>query len=931
MTICIKLRRDVRAAVFLALIPAVSLLAACGDDATLSSAPAPVPTSVSAIMYELEVVVQPEEAAGFILNPKPDSGGAFAAGTAVTIDVLPKEGWRVEKGVGPVFDEVEGSARVHMDTGRMVAVGLVRIETPTPGSTPGPTPFPSLSPTPPPTATPPRTSTPTLTPIPTPTSTTPSTSTPTPSPTSTVHFHLRVTVNPEGSGSVSVQPATHDDRYPEGTVVRVAAHCNLGFLHWSKDVPHGDSPTASSIEVIVDKDRHLEAICRELPITPAPAPSPATDAPAFNGSFDWSTYGVPKPTEFQESPILTAMVAAGILPPVEERLPVPSDVLVLPVIDRIGDYGGTWRRAFTDPDDGQKADRLMSDHILHFDLNGVDVIPNVVKGWEISDDGLTYTLFLREGLKWSDGGESTADDWVWYNENVVRNDEINPVREGQIGWSGFAPTVEKVDDYTVRLILPERGDSFLDELATYRTGGYTLHGRIADGLYGPSHFLKTIHRDFVSDTPAYDEMVMRSGSGNWPLFFKEHGDPLRSRNVPVMSPWKMTSPITSKWFEWERNPYYYAVDPAGNQLPYIDRISMPLWGNTEVLNLRAIAGEIDFQNRGIEMAMVPLFLENADKGNYRLRFWPSHNAQARITFNMTYGIGVQLNYEPDLEIQKWLHNKDFRIAMALAIDRQRINEVVFLGLGKVKNSTFTKGHPFYPGEEYEFKYTVQDVAEAKRILDTIGLDEKDSDGYRVRNDGRGTLVFEVAYNAEHLLDYSSAARLVAEDWSKIGIKTVLSPRNLGPVAQVMGRNRHEIVVGGGWSERHAMSLLDSNNTWPAYRTWYGFGKKEFVSGHPTADPTDDPILARIVELTDEAQTLRYAHRAANYIELQKLNIDNQWVIGLVGDTPAFGGVIVMKNYFRNVPLIAPNQTPLQNPGIGRPQTWFMDRGKNDSE
>ena len=226
------------------------------------------------------------------------------------------------------------------------------------------------------------------------------------------------------------------------------------------------------------------------------------DAPAFNGSFNWETYGLPKPTDFHEAPDFAAMVAAGTLPPVEDRLPIAADVLVLPVIDRIGDYGGTWRRAFTGPNDGQNADRLQSDHILHFDLNGTDVIPNVAKGWEISADGLTYTLFLREGLKWSDGVESTADDWVWYNENVVRNEEINPERDGQIGWSGFYPTVKKVDDYTVQLTLPERGDSFLDELGTYKTGGYTLHGRIADGLYGPVHFIKTLHRDFALDKAA---------------------------------------------------------------------------------------------------------------------------------------------------------------------------------------------------------------------------------------------------------------------------------------------------------------------------------------------------------------------------------------------------------------------------------------------
>ena len=90
-------------------------------------------------------------------------------------------------------------------------------------------------------------------------------------------------------------------------------------------------------------------------------------ATEFKGSFLWDG---PQPTTFGEAPILAAMVASGDLPPVEERLPEPSDVMVIPVVERIGDYGGTWRRAFTGPNDGQNADRLMMDPNIYYDLDG---------------------------------------------------------------------------------------------------------------------------------------------------------------------------------------------------------------------------------------------------------------------------------------------------------------------------------------------------------------------------------------------------------------------------------------------------------------------------------------------------------------------------------------------------------------------------------
>ena len=389
MAIRINLPHSLRVAGFLAVILTVGLLAACGDDPTPTPASTSAPTSIPTITYELEVVVEPQEAAIIILNPKPDSSGAFAAVTAVTMEVLPKEGWQVEKWVGPTYGEAEGSATINMDSSHMVAVKLVRIEAQTPVPTPilaypipAPTGTPMTAPTPTGTPTPPQAQplTPTPTGTPTPPRAQPLTPTPTgtPAPTSTLRFQLRIAFDPEGSGTAVFQPATPDQRYLAGTVVKVTPLCELGFLQWSGDLPPGVSRTRPTIQVIMDKDRHLEATCRRPTATPAPEKAVPVNVPRFNGSFNWETYGLPKPTKFSESPIFAKMVSEGRLPPVAERLPIAADVMVLPVIDRIGDYGGTWRRGFTGPKDGQNADRLMSDHMLHFDLNGVDVIPNVI-------------------------------------------------------------------------------------------------------------------------------------------------------------------------------------------------------------------------------------------------------------------------------------------------------------------------------------------------------------------------------------------------------------------------------------------------------------------------------------------------------------------------------------------------------------------------
>ena len=101
--------------------------------------------------------------------------------------------------------------------------------------------------------------------------------------------------------------------------------------------------------------------------------------------------------------------------------------------------------------------------------------------------------------------------------------------------------------------------------------------------------------------------------------------------------WKTVQPINTPIWTLERNPFFYAVDTEGNQLPYIDKIQMTLAENLEVLNLRAIAGEYDSQERHIDIGKLPVFLENQQKGNYTVQLDPSANgSDATLQVNQSY-------------------------------------------------------------------------------------------------------------------------------------------------------------------------------------------------------------------------------------------------------------------------------------------------------
>jgi peptide/nickel transport system substrate-binding protein len=126
------------------------------------------------------------------------------------------------------------------------------------------------------------------------------------------------------------------------------------------------------------------------------------------------------PQTFSEAPQLAELVKAGKLPPAAER--IGQDPLVIKPVHDIGKYGGTWRRGFIGPADVFNGFRAaMNDKILYFDYTGTKVVPNLAKGWELSSDGRITTIFLRRGMRWSDGHPFTADDFIFWYEDTHRS------------------------------------------------------------------------------------------------------------------------------------------------------------------------------------------------------------------------------------------------------------------------------------------------------------------------------------------------------------------------------------------------------------------------------------------------------------------------------------------------------------------------------
>jgi peptide/nickel transport system substrate-binding protein len=627
------------------------------------------------------------------------------------------------------------------------------------------------------------------------------------------------------------------------------------------------------------------------------------------------------PKTFKEAPTLAAQVKDGKLPAVDKRLPEPSQLFVVKPLREIGKYGGNWRRAFTGPADHENGNRINSiDKILTFDYTGTKIIPSLARDWKISDDGKTTTIFLRKGAKWSDGKPFTADDFMFWYEDIYLNKNIVPTPFFEFQINGKDGKMRKVDDFTVAFEFPEPYAFFVYQLAGSTAIGAGLATRGAfqnyGGAYAPAHYLKQFLPKYSSED-AVNKKAKELGFDNWVSLLKNRYSWALNNELPVMTPWKTVSPINTPTWSMERNPYFWAVDTAGNQLPYIDRITMTLAENTEVANLRAIAGEYDLQERHMHLSKLPVFLENAKKGGYSVHLDPGLNGADAA-------IHIGNSYVADPEISKLLKNKDFRHALALGIDRDQLNEAFWLGVGSAGSVAPAPDTIYSPGPEWNKKWGVLDLKQANELLDKVGLTKKDSDGYRLRTDGKGRVRLELVTVGAQFVPFTPVGEMVKQQWKKIGIDVDIKEleRNLAFTRDNASENQMITWANDG-SEmlflfpRHALPVdAAESHMGMAFAKWYS-------SRGASGTKPDDPEMLRAFDHFRESYGMKEEDRIKNAKEIWKIIVEQTWSIGTVGQSPAFMGVRIVKDNMGNIPDRQVNAQHARTPHTSMPITFYF--------
>ncbi|MFD2082828.1 ABC transporter substrate-binding protein [Actinopolymorpha cephalotaxi] len=468
------------------------------------------------------------------------------------------------------------------------------------------------------------------------------------------------------------------------------------------------------------------------------------------------------PKQLHEAPSLREKMRAGQLPPVAQRL--PKHPYVIPHRwTQTGSYGGNMRLITTATTDGSSFEYMYGRSPLRWLNDGLDIAPGLVESWSSNDDASEWTLHVREGLRWSDGQPVTSADAVyWWHDLVQNKDHPSMVPDSARSGNGTPMSLTAPDDLTLVL----RFDAPTPLLPLYLANLVNAPEQGVDWFL-PKHYLKRWH-------PAYNKSIKGQ---TWPTAHDQKSNFLTNPDCPTLTGWRVRTYDEGQAVRWERNPYYWCVDRAGNQLPYVDTLTMTAVQDPQVAKLKLQQGECDFTYGyflGLTMGDAAGLKQAQSRSGTKLHFWDSGSASGSVFF---------LNYDyQDPQVRKLIREPRFRQALSHAFDRAEAQKSIYFNTGEKTTGTYSpmaieyqvnkEGQSFY--ERWRDSYVAHDPAKAKKLLDELGVVDADGDGWRERPDGR-PLKLSIDFPAGASEEHQRKNNLLKRDWEKIGIHVALNP------------------------------------------------------------------------------------------------------------------------------------------------------------
>jgi peptide/nickel transport system substrate-binding protein len=587
------------------------------------------------------------------------------------------------------------------------------------------------------------------------------------------------------------------------------------------------------------------------------------------------------------------------LPPVADRL--PAEPLVVVPYEQIGLYGGTLN-ALSNATEAGTSDFLSVRHVnfVRYGEDYLTIEPNIAKDWSFNDDFTELTIFLREGHKWSDGQPFTANDVAFWLNDLVLNPEVFPETPGFAQLGDGTMLVEVIDETTVKFILPVPTPGMLSFFATTYIQPFQ-----------PKHFFDAK----VAEGMAFADVAdLYYGNSDW----KDVPSPLLSGAADDVLPTLEAYILVEETTEGRRlvaNPYFFMVDTAGQQLPYIDQQSELYIPDKEVRNLKITNGEVDYKVQSVFIDDFPLYKENEANGNYTVLL---ADGVGELVF-----YGFNLNHK-DEGLRAIFDDLRFRQAMSVAINRAEIVEAVYLGQATPMQATPADPNTVsFVTEEHKNAFIEFDPALANSLLDEMGLADTNGDGLRERADGSNlTINLQFSNQGGPIRSHE----LIKEYWGAVGINVNIKEVTSDEYREQAASNDLDVLTWKYDGTAGAIIVLVTEMLLPPFGEYFNPGVAylwaEWYNTNGAAGLEPPADVMTLYELVP--QFLQYPLGSPESDELGAqivdLHVNNLWKIGIAGNVKApvihhnrvrnFGPYsIASYDYYRAYPMI--------------PQQWFI--------
>ncbi len=478
------------------------------------------------------------------------------------------------------------------------------------------------------------------------------------------------------------------------------------------------------------------------------------------------------------------------------------------------------------------------------DLKTMRVVPDLAEGWEEKEDGRLYIFYLRRGVRWSDGEPFTAEDVVFTYRDIYLNPQI-PNSTGDM-FKGILKSqedignfVKKIDDYTLEFRLPESFAPFLNALSAPILPKHKLEKFVKEGNFMTAWNVNTDPKDIV-------------GTG----------------------PYRLKRYIKGVMVEYEANPYYYEHDNSNRQLPYIRRKIGYIVQDPDTALLKYSLGEIDYM--GVRPQDVLFMSRVKNTTLYDLGPTPSTTF---LVFNQNPSSGI-----PKYKL-RWFQNRDFRIAISHAIDREGMCYLVYNGLADPLYGPITPANrPYYteglfPVYEYNLK-------KARAILESLGFKDRNGDGWLEDPEGN-TLEIVLLTNAGNK-EREAIGNMIKEDLEKIGIKVIFRPIDFNSLVSRLTSPPYD------W-EAVIIGLTGSMDPHFGRNVWHSSGTLHMWN--PRQGKPQTPWEKEIDELFDlGARETNFEKRVEIYRRAYRIIAEEQPMIFLA--TPK--SMLAVRNKFENL-------------------------------